>query len=325
MPTLLRGAALPLLLLLPSTALGQLVSQVSRHDLERLHPPPMAECSLVVGCGEAGPAGSFRLALDASYETKPLILGDDGRLGGGGFGTGEQAGSVVAGRTAVHLAGAYAVRDGLELHADLPFVVSQGGDDLSLRAIETPGSWGAGSPVLGIRWTAWSQRHGAPLTAALRLDAVAPLGWGQALAGNTGWVYEPRVEVASWSETGVLAAELGANLRDRPVRLGADSFQHEATLGLVAAGRSRPMWAEAAVRGSLSAQGHGLELMLGVRLQAGPIELFVLSSRGIGPASGTPDLRAIVGMAWSSAMSSPLELSPEPVTEVSAPAPQPAP
>jgi hypothetical protein len=292
----------------PWVAHGAVAAAVSRFDVERLHPPPMAECSLVVGCAESGPAGAFRLSLDGMTSFSPVVLYEAGRIGGGGFGTPIRQGDVIAVRSAVNLLGAYAFTDGLEVHADLSLVVAQSRDDLWYRAVPRPGAWGTGSPVLGVRWTAWSQRRGAPLTAALRLDAVPPLGWRDALAGNSGWLLEPRVEVANWVEGGVVAAEVGLNLRGRTEQVGVERLGNEVTWALVAAGRGRPMRAEAALRGSGSRQGYGVELLLGFRTDAGPVELFALTGRGGGRAVGTPDIRVMLGVASSGVRSDPASM-----------------
>jgi hypothetical protein len=289
------------LLLAPSTALGQVQSKVSQFDVERLVPSPMAECSLVVGCGEAGVAGTFRLAAAAFSTGTPLVLRDGDHVGGGGYASPVAFGDVIALRHGVQLLGAWAIRDGLELHGVLPMVVNQAGDDLSHNGIEQPGAWGNGSPVLGVRWTAFSERSGAPLTAALRLDAVLPLGWRPALAGNPGWVLRPRVEVASWSDEAVLAAEVGANLRDRQVQLGVDHLGSEVTWALAVAGRSQPLRAEFAILCNVSSQGFGVEPMVGARLQAGLIELYFMAGMGFGQSAGTPFFRALAGLAWSGA------------------------
>jgi hypothetical protein len=233
--------AAALLLATPLAASAQIQPIVSRFDVERFTPPPMAECSLVVGCGEAGAAGTFRVALAGFLELRPLVLREGSHVTGGGqFGNRELVGDVVRDRSGAALAGAYALRDGLEVHGTWYLVASQAGDDLSAQLIETPGAKGTGSPTVGVRWTTWSQARGAPVTGALRLDLVPPLGWPEALAGNPGWVLQPRFELADWTDTSVMTAELGGDLRSRTVQLGVDRLGNAFTWALAVAGRARP-------------------------------------------------------------------------------------
>lgn len=300
--------------LLPLAAAAQ-QPILGRFDLGRLRPPAMAECSLVVGCAEVGEAGTFRAALALDAAVQPLVWDRTGRFAGGGFATRDQRASVVQQREEAVALLAWAPWASVELHAAMPVVASQAGDDLSYDGIEPPGRWGTGTPLLGARWTALSQRHGAPLAAALRLDLLPPLGWRQAWAGEPGWRYAPALEVARWSAQSVVAVELGGLVRGRSVRLGAEALGSELSWGVTAAGRGRPMWAEASVRGSVSRVAWGLELALGVRMQAGPVELFLLTGRGAGPAVGTPDLRFLGGVAWSGERGAPGAAPEQPPVE----------
>ena len=295
--------SLPLLLALwPAAAPAQLPTLISWFDVEHFHPRPMAECSLAVGCAEAGDRGDWRLAAQVFVNNRPLVIRDGVVVSGGGRGGASNIGDIIGVRSGVQLVAAWAPVNDLELHGDVSFVVYQEANDLRGQGIPMPGSYGNGTPVLGARWTALSQRRGWPLALAVAVDVLPPLGWKEALAGNDQWIFEPRLEVARWGDEAVLAAELGGVVRQHselvsPARLGS-----QWTAALLASGRARPLHAEASVRawwGGGPGIEYGAEVLLGLRYTRWMLEPFVMAGPGVRSSPGTVEVRGLVGVGWS--------------------------
>jgi hypothetical protein len=295
--------SLPLLLALwPAAGLAQLQPAITFFDVEHFHPRPMAECSIAVGCAEAGEKGDYRLAAQAFVNSRALVIREGVVVSGGGRGGADNIGDIIGLRSGVQLVAAWAPIDDLELHADVSFVAYQVSSDLRGYGIPVPGSYGVGTPVLGARWTALSQRGGWPIALALALDVMPPLGWQEAMAGNDQWLYEPRLELARWSDEVVVAAELGGVVRQHSELVSPHRLGSQWTAALVASGRSRPLHAEASLRGWWGGGAgidYGAEVLLALRYTKWKFEPFFMAGPGIRGSPGTVEVRGLVGVGWS--------------------------
>jgi hypothetical protein len=304
-------AAVALCLLLGA---GRTIAQPAGYpaiDLDRFTPPPMAEGAIGAATAEAGAAGSWRVALAAQLLSRPLLLDDAGRLRGGGYGATGNRATLVTSRAEAWLTGAFAPVDGFELHGALPVVLVQDGQNLTGRGFGLVDAGGLGSPRVGARWTILSRQErggwssGWPLSVAVAADAVLPFGSDGALASDRWAMVAPRLELAVGEQDGVVAMELGARLRSHGVRFqgegpGAVVLRHELEAALVVAGSSDPLRAEFSVRGQL-APGSSLasiQTLVGVRLRTGPSEVFLAAGPAFKNLPGTPELRALFGVAW---------------------------
>ncbi|HEX9049467.1 MAG TPA: OmpA family protein [Anaeromyxobacter sp.] len=280
-----------------------LAADRTAYDLERLTLDPSAIGSLVLGVGETLPADGFRLSLAGHYEYRPIVLTRDGAIRGYGVGASStRAGDVVTHRVTGHLGIALAVTDRLELGLRVPYVIWQHGDDLGgafpkLRA-ET-----FGTPSAMLRLGVLSERRGAPVSAALAVEAQFPFGRANDLTGDPGSVIVPRLEVGKRVGGLVVAADVGANLRTSKTDLtNGDALKHEVLAGLVCASTGRPFRWEVSARGAFNFDGlsQSAELLGGVRYALGPAELFALAGPGFFEAPGTPTFRGLVGVALGS-------------------------
>jgi hypothetical protein len=303
------GTALALLLLAAAGPASAGQNGYPTVDLERLTPVAMAEGAIGAGTGEVGPRGGWRVALSLQALSRPLIVDDAGDLSGGGYGaTGNQA-NLIDMRFGAWLAGAYAVLDGLEVHAAVPAVLGQDGPNQSSLGYLGFDRTGVGSPRLGARWTVLSRRDlgswrgGWPLAVAVATDAALPLGRAAALTRDPGVSVSPRLELAMGGGDGLLALELGARLRTEAIPLGRQLLRHELDGALVVAGTGQPLRAEASVRAqaALGTPLRSIQLLVGGRVRSGPVEFFVAAGPAFRNTPGTPELRGLFGVAWLSA------------------------
>jgi outer membrane protein OmpA-like peptidoglycan-associated protein len=322
-----RSALLALRVLAALVALAAATSasaQRAAYDLERLWLDPSARGSLVLGDGRTLPAHGYRLALAGGFERAPLTASEHGLRGRGLLSTGHHVGDVVHDRWTVHLVGALALTDRLELGARWPIVVSQS----SSGGLPKPRSTLAGTPSAMVRWGALSQDAGGPFSLALAAEVAYPIpARGSDVDGDPKVFFVPRVEVGRAYGGWLAAVNLGANLRTAPVKLGDERLHSELTGGLVVATTGAPLRWEVSARGAGNLDGLGLhsELLGGVRYAFGPVELFGLAGPGFGEAPGTPTFRALIGLALAPAAAPAAEApAPPPPAEKPAPPPPPA-
>jgi OmpA-OmpF porin, OOP family len=291
-------------------------AQRTGFDLERLTLDPSARGSLVLGTGETLPENGFRLSLAGHYERAPLVLTSSGDLRGRGlFADATRAGDVVTDRWTVHLGIGVAVTDRLELGLRLPYVVDQSGDDLSGNGLPPLRSSAFGTPSVMLRYGVLSERAGAPVSAAVAIEAHIPISRPNDLTGQPDDMIVPRVEVGKSFGSWLVAANVGANLRTGDENLtNGEELSHEALGGLVVATTGRPLRFEASARGYFNFDGlsQGLELLGGVRYALGPAELFALGGPGFLEAPGTPPWRGLVGVALGRAEAKPAAAPPPP-------------
>jgi outer membrane protein OmpA-like peptidoglycan-associated protein len=269
------------------------------YDLERLWLDPSARGSLVLGDGRTLPAHGFRLALAGGFERAPLTASEHGLRGRGLLSTGDHLGDVVHDRWTVHLVGAVALTRRIELGARWPAIVSQD----SSGGLPGPRSTLAGTPSAMLRWGALSQEEGAPVSLALAAEVAYPIpARSEDVDGDPKVFFVPRLEVGRTLGGVLVAANVGANLRTAPVKLGEERLHSELTGGAALASTGAPFRWELSARGAANMDGlggHG-ELLGGARYALGPAELFALAGPGFGESPGTPTFRAVVGLALAS-------------------------
>lgn len=295
-----RSSFRSLLALTLLTAAGSARAQFTGYDLERLTLDPSARGSLVLGSGETLPEGGYRLSLAAHYERQPLVLTRDGDLRGRGLGAVRgRLGDVVTDRWTAHLGIGLAVTSRLELGVRVPYVFDQSGQDLG-GALPRLRSSTFGSPSAMLRYGVLSQRDGAPVSAAVAVEAQFPFGTHNDVTGDPGEMIVPRVEVGKRFDGWLLAGDVGANLRTRDTKLtNGEALSHEVLAGIVWATTGAPLRYEVSARAAFNFDGlsQSAELLGGVRYALGPVELFALAGPGFLEAPGTPLFRGLVGVA----------------------------
>lgn len=263
--------------------------------LDRLALNPSLQGSVVLGSGRLLPPKDLRLLGVMDYAHNPLLaLDQDGRLG-----------AVLRHRLTLHLAAAFAVRPKLELGLQVPVVLAQGGDDLSLAGVPSPAVAGLGVPIASVRYLIWSAPgesvgDDVPLSVSGDLGVGLPVGSAKALAQEPGLSFAPKV-IATRSFAGVLAsAEAGVALYPL-IPFDGGSVGAELSLGAGASRRFREKWSgEASVRAALPFGGSPArgELLLGGRYQLAPLtEVFSLVGPGFGRSPGTPAFRFLAGVS----------------------------
>jgi len=285
--------------LLASAAAAQ-TAAVPAFDLDRLSLNVGARETLTADTGDALEQGALRLSVAAQYQHTPLLLSLNGRV----------LGAYVSGRASVHVTGAYAVLPWLELGAQLPVVVAQGGDDFSSRGYAQVASAGLGAPSLQGRFALLQESRGQPVDLTAAAQVMLPVGSAEALAREpgTGLALVPRVGLGKQLGFLRVGAELGATVREA-ASLTPGSTDPADEVGSQLQGALAVSTTEGVFRGELSLRGTlpltsappSLELLAGGRLLlvGGQIELLALAGPGIGKTPGTPAFRALVGLAWS--------------------------
>jgi OOP family OmpA-OmpF porin len=278
---LLAGAAPAQSLALPSI------------ELERLELNPSGVGSLVLGTGELLPKGAWRLNVAAHYERDPLVLYRDD----------ERVGAMVSSRVTAHVAGAWAVTRQLELGLQLPIVVSQRGEALSLMNAEGMSGAGMATPVLSARLGLLSEQQGQPLDLALELGAGLPVGTGSLLAREAGLRVAPRVMVGR--RFGWLRGAVDLGMHVRPARALSDDAHVADERGSELRLATALVTTGSGLRGELSArasvpvarEGFALEMMAGARVPLTEwVEGYALAGPGFGSAPGTPAFRMLLGV-----------------------------
>jgi len=295
---ILAPGALVLFLLLPGiTAFAQTPS-LKLFELERLELNPGAEGSLVVGMGELLQAGQYRLSAMGHYSYRPLMMFREGKPT-----------EVIGGRSTMHVFGAYALTNWLQVGGQVPLVVLQ---QLGPSAPnpDGPNFFVLGTPTVGLRLGLLTQDEQGGLDVAVGGDVGLPVGNMEAYARDDGMRYMPRVMVGR--RFGLVRAALDAGLLVRPGgRLTdanaeiLDEVGNELRLGAAVVTTGRRMRWEFNVRGMvpLSKQPGSVELMPGVRYLVNPsLEVFALAGVGVGKTPGTPLFRVLAGGSFGDVM-----------------------
>jgi outer membrane protein OmpA-like peptidoglycan-associated protein len=273
------------------------LAQVPQFELERLQLDPTAKGSLVLGDGEVGPQWSTRFFLAGHLEHQPLVLKDDGTYRGRGMGAKGNSVDVVKDRVTAHLGIAVAVLDSLELYLRLPYVADQKSDLVA----GAPKKNGIGGPSFGFRWGIAGQGDQTPVSIAFAADLYPGWGTRDAFAGNPdfSWAVAPRIEVGHRFEKWLIALQGNAVFRESAIKLSnSETLDAEFGGGLVVATTGK-LRGELSVRGTVNQNdiGRHAEALAGLRYSIGEFELFALGGPGFGDAVGTPQWRALAGIA----------------------------
>ncbi len=266
-------------------------------ELERLQLNPGAKDSLVLSTGDLLPEGQYRVAFTAHYEREPLVL----------LRNDERQGIIVDSRVTVHLSGAYALTDWLELGAQLP-IVSQWGPDTSTLGVSTPDTFALGTPWVQGRAGVLSEQGGGPLDLGVHLGVALPFGSSETLTRDEGFVFSPRVGLGKeLGDTWRVGADVGALVRTKtyaltpsaqPVR---DEMGVEVNGGLNLSAGLFGLREELVVRGTLPVANapESLEVLLGLRAPVGnDTEIYAMGGPGFGGTPGTPELRILAGVTF---------------------------
>ncbi len=274
--------------------------QLPSFDLERLQLDPTAAGSLVIGDGETGAQGTWRVSLAAHWEHQPLSLLDDGTLRGRGAGaSGTAVGDLVKNRLTFHLGVSVALMDRLELYLRAPVVAWQRGDDLTAIGVPRPQNSGMGTPSFGLRLGVVSQADGAPISIAVAGDVLPSWGTTSALAGNGGFSWAPRIEAGRRFARFLVAAQGYALFREAGIPLFKGDTAGNEYGGGVAVSSLGNLRGELSFRYAVNEYrlSQSAEALAGVRWTRGPVELFALGGPGFRGAPGTPAWRGLVGLA----------------------------
>lgn len=305
------------LLLLHTSAHGQ--ERIPAFSLERLELDNSAKGSLTLASGLAMQKHQYRVFGALHYQHRPLLLRVEG------LGAEPVDLDVVAGRFSIHLGGAYAIIDGLEIGLQIPVVVYQGGEDLSGVGLRQPEAFGFGAPILNARWAFLRKAAGMPFDLAIDLAVPIPIGSDRALANDPAFGLIPRASAGFEIQRVRVSAELGFKIRAPAPVIGDRTLGSEFTWGLGAALNVTDAFRlEAALKSYLSFtnQPAGFELLGGARYTIGALELFLLGGPGLGTAPGTPAFRLVLGAAAASSAKPKADQKPAPRPE---PKPEPKP
>jgi OOP family OmpA-OmpF porin len=266
-------------------------------ELERLQLNPAARDSLVLSTGDLLEKGTYRLGLTAHYENKPLVLLERD----------ERQGVIVSDRVTVHLSGAYAVTDWLELGAQVP-IVTQWGPDTSPLGVATPETAGLGTPWLQARAGILSEANDGPLDLGVHLGVALPLGSTSALTRDQGFVFSPRVGLGKQlGGTWRVGADVGALVRTKTYALSPQTNPLRDEMGVEVNGGANVTAGyfgfkqELVVRGTLPVADapESLEVLLGLRAPtSGGSEVYVMGGPGFGQTPGTPEFRVLAGISF---------------------------
>nr|WP_225937226.1 flagellar motor protein MotB [Myxococcus sp. RHSTA-1-4] len=294
-PRALLSAVSSLALLLGSTAAEAQAHRLPTFNLQRLKLDPAALGSLMVGTGRTLPQGTLRVAVQGHYESLPFIFQTRWEPGGS---TG-----LVENRFTMDVTAAYGVLPWLEVAAEVPYIVQQGGEPH--MDVPPPTGAGMGTPWLGLRTALLRQDFG--LQVAADVSAALPVG-SQELLARDDYAVHPRLQFGFLAETWQVGAEAGVLLRKRQ-DLGAISGDAKDVIGnelrLAGTVTSR---AGDSTRGEVSAlvgvplQGGrvGAELLLAIRKHAlSWLDLYVMGGPGVGAGMDTPTFRFVGGASFS--------------------------
>lgn len=283
------------------SALAQEAAPLPPFSLTRFSPNDAPLGGLGAATGDVLPHKKFRAWGAFHYENNPLVL----------FRDNQRQGALVGNRLNLHLGVAYGITSWLTASLELPFVLYQGGDDLTQVAkVISPDSFGLASPRLSVRLGILSQRKGglladAPVDLAFQLGTAFPFGVGNALAVESGWNIFPQLSAGRDFGPVRFGGEVTGYVRPSAVNLSNATFVRDqigSQLGLRALVGSTGdgVRFEGSFHTLVPLGGGetpaGFELLGGARFPIGPIELFLMAGPGFGSLPGTPTVRVLGGV-----------------------------
>ncbi len=240
----------------------------------------------------------FRASLGFHYEHKPLLY----------YRRDAAVGALVEHRGQVDLGLAFGITSWLQVSGQLPMMVLQTGDDLSeLSGTATPGAFGLGSARFALRVGLLSQRRGGlvsdmPMDLALQVGAGLPFGFGDAANVENGWNVTPQLSAGQDFGPVRIGGEVSAHLRQN-VSLTRNSVRdvvgHQLGVRALITSMGEYVRFEGSFHTMIPLSGGvpaGFEVLGGVRVPIGPLELFALGGPGFGHLPGTPVVRVYAGL-----------------------------
>lgn len=264
-------------------------------NLQRLELDPAALGSLMVGTGRTLPQGELRMAIQGHYEQLPFHFQHRWEPGSGS--------GLVENRFTMNLTAAYGVLPWLQVAAEVPFIVSQGGS--RFRDFNAPEGSGMGTPWLGLRTALVRQDFGFQLAADV--SAALPVGNATLLARDD-YAVHPRLQVGFLAETWQVGGEAGVLVRNRHELGGVSGYTEdiigsELRLGATVTSRAgESTRGEVSVVAGIPLQGGrpGGELLLAIRKHAlSWVDLYVMGGPGLGAGMDTPTFRFMAGASFS--------------------------
>ncbi|WP_164014869.1 flagellar motor protein MotB [Pyxidicoccus trucidator] len=282
------------LLLGPASAQAQ-ATGLPQFNLQRLKLDPAALGSLTVGTGRTLPQGVLRVAVQGHYENLPFLFQTRWEPGGGS--------GLVENRFTLDVTAAYGVTNWLQLAAEVPYILSQGGE--RFMNIAPPEGQGMGTPWLGLRTALLRQDFG--LQVAADVTAALPVGSKELLARDE-YAIHPRLQLGYLAEGWQVGAEAGVLLREkRELTMLSletkDVIGSEVRLGATVTSRAGDSTrGEVSVLAGLPLDGGrvGAELLLAIRKHAlSWLDLYVMGGPGVGAGLDTPTIRFMAGASFS--------------------------
>ncbi|HEY1088291.1 MAG TPA: OmpA family protein, partial [Archangium sp.] len=143
--------AVLLLTLFAFSAFAQQAAPLPNFSLSRFTLNDGGKGGLGAATGDTLPKHRFRATLGLHYENNPLVYYRDST----------RVGALVAHRAQLHLGLGFGITSWLQVAGELPMVIAQTGDDLTMSAgTATPDGFGLGSTRLAVRVGILSQGAG---------------------------------------------------------------------------------------------------------------------------------------------------------------------
>ncbi|GHG97604.1 hypothetical protein GCM10012319_62690 [Comamonas sp. KCTC 72670] len=294
-PALALVSVLSSLVLLSPTDSRAQARSLPTFNLQRLEFDSAALGSLVVGTGRTMPQGELRVGLQGHYEQLPFHFQQRWEPGSGM--------GLVENRFTMDLTLAYGVLPWLQVAAELPFIVGQGGKQH--RDFSAPNGSGLGAPWAGVRAALLRQDFGLQLAADV--SAALPLG-STALLARDDYAVHPRLQVGFLAETWQVGGEAGVLLRKKQELHSVSGYSqdligNELRLGATVTSRAgESTRGEVSVVAGIPLQGGRAagELLIAIRRHTlSWLDLFVLGGPGVGAGMDTPTFRFIAGASFS--------------------------
>lgn len=281
-----------------TAAVAQQASPLPAFSLTRFQLNDGGKGALTAASGDTLPEHRFRATLALHYENNPLVYYRDTT----------RVGSLVSHRVQLHLGLGFGITSWLQVTGELPLVVAQTGDDLTaLASTASPDSVGLGSPRLAARLGILSQGQGGlakgmPFDLALQLGVALPFGVGNALNVESGFNLTPQLSAGRNLGPVRIGGEVSGIIRGATALTSGtlkDTVGSQLGVRLLVSSTGDGARFEGSFHSLVALEGTtppGFELLGGVRVPVGPLELFAIGGPGFGSLPGTPTVRVLAGL-----------------------------